>query len=391
VRVLIGAIWGTITLALVVVSPARADMYPDASNAKLPVARTNLGLGTIATQDADALVVVPFPASVCPGANPVDMLSVNVGSYPKADEMPACTLQGIKSALVVPNTYTQEPWPPAAFAAYMTNNNNVWSTGHSNSAVMYFGSIGTGTDRASAYGENLVISNAPQPIFMPPTSGSGHDLGFMVGLELDFNVYKKAGSNPLGHLFGLLITGGSEAVPVEEAFAVKIEALDSAAGTQQWRTLLVGADGASPLFASVGAVSAGAVSNSQTIRFQSWDSGTRRSADIFSDASGDFIMAMGQPQAAVVFKGPTGGPAAPIFMMEGTLAPANYMHVLAAGAGSPPELKASGTDTNVNLLLRPQGAGHVQISGGLPGAAGGGGLYVCADNTGQLYAKATCP
>jgi hypothetical protein len=50
-----------LTVALLVgialVATARADMYPDASNAVLPVARTNLGLGTMATQNANAVAI----------------------------------------------------------------------------------------------------------------------------------------------------------------------------------------------------------------------------------------------------------------------------------------------------------------------------------------------
>lgn len=40
-----------------VAAGARADMYQDASNAVLPVARTNLGLGTMATQNATAVAI----------------------------------------------------------------------------------------------------------------------------------------------------------------------------------------------------------------------------------------------------------------------------------------------------------------------------------------------
>ena len=380
---------------------ANADMYPDASNAVLPVARTNLGLGTMATQSANAVAItggtaslssltlpVTFPA--CPGANPIDMLAVNVGGYLKTDEMSACTVQGIKSAMVIPNTYTQAPWPPTAFAAYVTNNNNV-NTPSNNSAVGYFGVIGSGVDGASLYGSNQVVANAPQPMHAP-ISGSGHDFIFMVGQELDFNIFKKGTIAPSGHLYGLLITGASETVPTVEALGIYVQALDGTAGTKHWQTVLASQDSAADNFASIGAIALGANSSSQAITFNSSDvSSTRHQTRLLTSPEG--VMEV-DGRLAVSAVGQALDPSAVAFFKTGTDQDLEIRpHIsLATVVALVVTNDALNTNLGLELLASPLklGVGNVLMPG-LPASAGTGGLYVCADGVGQLYRKATCP
>jgi len=53
-----------------------------------------------------------------------------------------------------------------------------------------------------------------------------------------------------------------------------------------------------------------------------------------------------------------------VFRIIGVATPANYLDFLLAAASAHPELRAQGTDPNVNIGLRPMGTGKVQVLSG---------------------------
>jgi hypothetical protein len=175
------------------------------------------GLMRAADLAAGFTLPTTFPATF--GAGPTDHVSVNIGDYSAAREIPASVLQGLVSKVVVPTSYTQAPWPNTAISGYVLNGN----TTPGNSAVAILGFVGTTADVANPFGGNLIVSNASVFNY---ASGSGHDFQGGVGLEINANIVKKGVAAPHGILFGLKVGGGnSEAAPTLGANAVEVARL----------------------------------------------------------------------------------------------------------------------------------------------------------------------
>lgn len=165
-----------------------------------------------------------FPSSF--GATPTSEVIFNFGSFPVAGEIPAGVLQAYDCGMVVPVSYTQAAWPNTCFAAYIDNQN----AANTNSAVGFFSSgwadaPGTGTTGNSVLLYNGVLSNTdPANGYGAGTAANkGKDFGEMVGIEPDFNIWKKAaGVTPGGKLTGFRAIGGGEVVPSGGAFAYQV-------------------------------------------------------------------------------------------------------------------------------------------------------------------------
>jgi len=283
------------------------------------------------------------------GSTPADIVKLNIGSYALADEIPAGVVQGIVSSMVVPNTFTETPWPSTTFSAYLRNGNSA----SGNSSVGYFASLGTSVDGASNYGVNAVLSNTDKPVSSVSNAGLGHDFGQLNGIELDFNIMKKGAGTPSGSLFGLQFTGASEVAP---ALALAIDILPLDGTSIPWTTAIQVRDSAAVNFASVGSTGPAPNSASQQFAFQSWDASVRRTSSMYTDTSGDFHFRLAQNTIAAIVEGPTG---LPIFYALGTTAPANYIETVAGGTGVDPVIFATGSDTNVGLTLRTKGSSGI--------------------------------
>lgn len=124
-----------------------------------------------------------FPASF-PGSLPFDVMTINIGNYLTAWEIPAAVPQGFVSKMVIPTTYTQAPWPPTNFSGYCWNQNN---TGIGAPCVPFF-SLATTTGGASSavYHSNGIVSNAP-PQYAISGTGHGTNFGALIGSEMNPN------------------------------------------------------------------------------------------------------------------------------------------------------------------------------------------------------------
>lgn len=73
-----------------------------------------------------------------------------------------------------------------------------------------------------------------------------------------------------------------------------------------------------------------------------------------------------------------------ILMFSAVGTPVNEFTILNAAAGSGPILRATGSETNIDLILEPKGTGDIRLGGSLnmlvdPGSSGGGTIYSGSD------------
>ncbi|MCA0246942.1 MAG: hypothetical protein LCH93_10025 [Proteobacteria bacterium] len=212
--------------------------------------------------------IAKWPTSL--GSVPMSIASINHGDYPTKGMIPAGVLQQNVASMVVPTTYTQQPWPAVNFAGYSHNQGRTAGQ----SAVNFF-SVATVT-APNAHGANFngVISNG-EPVDAFAGQGRGHDFGTLVGYEVNPNIWKVGSSEPQGTLDGLrLIGGGDDVRPAGGAFGVRVFPLSGYGGPSPtyWNYLFFSEDGAasSPenesAFASIGATGIGNGVHSQSIR-----------------------------------------------------------------------------------------------------------------------------
>lgn len=204
-------------------------------------------------------LTLPWPASF-PGNVPVNGELLQVGGvFPVAGEIPAGVVQAANCTMTIPNSYTQGPWPPVCFTAYIDNQNSA----NPNSAVGFLTSgwanaPGTGTSGNNVTNFNGILSNTdPANGYGAGTAANkGKDFGEMIGFESDFNIWKKvAGVTPGGKVSAFVAIGGGEVVPSGGANAFRVGAF--AAGLP-WTNGFVSDAGAAVTGVRLGAVSTSA-------------------------------------------------------------------------------------------------------------------------------------
>lgn len=167
-----------------------------------------------------------FPGSI--GSTPVDLLTVDIGSFPVGDKIPAGTLETFESSIVIPTSFTGAPWPVTNYSAYVQQND----TASGASAVPFFSKaiIGTTSTTNSVYGLNSILAN------QTAAQSNGNDFNAMVGVEIDINLTALAGSaQPDGWIYGLTFRGASNTTTSSSEFmAIDLWALNSTTNTNPW-------------------------------------------------------------------------------------------------------------------------------------------------------------
>jgi hypothetical protein len=214
--------------------------------------------------------------------------TANVGGYPTAAMFGLDAVgiaQALTGAIEIPASSTA-----GNHAAGVAGYARTLSSGQG--AVGSFGFGGSGVAGGSAWGMNTVTTNAAVP---NPSDGQGFDGGAVYGLELDFNVVKKAGSVepnvPIRGIYfnGLSTTKGTNPI----VRAIEVEALNTTGSKIPWDDGFYTNDGAAVRGINLGAalVNTGATSvGSQPIRMASYLSGALKVADIQSDPFGNIIL-----------------------------------------------------------------------------------------------------
>jgi hypothetical protein len=153
----------------------------------------------------DSLITTALAPDDWTSAGIFNGLLKNVSSFPLANMFGGGTLfipQTLTGAISVPNTASGSAIAGFAVAGY----GNTAST--TVGAVGTFGFGGMSVDGSSAFGGNVVVSNAAQ--CAPQTSVVGYKSGFLVGMEIDVDLHLSGGVAPLGmSTIGLQILGGS--------------------------------------------------------------------------------------------------------------------------------------------------------------------------------------
>ncbi len=209
--------------------------------------------GKLLQTSLDKLIVhsYAFPSGFT--STPTNAVTFQFGTaFPIAGQMPAGTLQGIVSTMTVPNSYTQAPWPPATFAAYVDNQNSA----NTNSTVGYFhtgyaNAPGSGTLGNNVTGYNTVVQNT-DPVNGYAAPNLGKDFGQMVGFEADNNIWKKAaGITPAGKVDGFVAIAGGEVVPTGGSTAFRVGYVG---GGVPWTTAFITDNGAASAGLVLGSV-----------------------------------------------------------------------------------------------------------------------------------------
>ena len=207
---------------------------------------------------------------------PLAISDLNVGNYTTANMLPAGVLEGYRSAIVVPNSYTQAPYPVCNYSAYVSQNNT--ATGAS--VVPYFSLAAFDTDapNSSIYGANHVMNN------------NAHHFGAAFGVEYDFDIIPVAGGGaPSGSVYGISLKGGSTILPTGEVMGIDIWPLNVFTMTNPWIHGIFTRDGSiSGAFADIGTIAATAnPSTSPPISFRGRTAGgVLQRANILGDEKG---------------------------------------------------------------------------------------------------------
>lgn len=257
-----GSAGGASTLPLQFKVNGSLSQYPGTGTGNIlgPVSSTvnefalwNNTTGSLQKDAKDSLIghSYAFPSSF--GSTPTSAVLFQFGTaFPIAGEMPAGTLQGLVSTMTVPNSYSQAPWPPTTFASYIDSQNSA----NTNSVVGFFGSAyanapGSGTLGNNVTGFNYVISNtAPANGFSAPSLGK--DFGQLVGIEVDFNPWKRPGGvTPAGKIDGVVAILGGEVIPTGGATAFHVVFVP---GPPPWTTALLTDNGAASAGIHLGSI-----------------------------------------------------------------------------------------------------------------------------------------
>ena len=234
-----------------------------------------------------------FPLSF--GATPTSAATINIGAFPSSSEIPQGTFQGLDVSVVVPSTFTGAPWPATGISQYIVNNNP--NGGAGGSAVANFVVAFQGADQASVWAYNGVLTNNATVIDLNGTQ-LGHDIGTMIGIELDFNVVRKAGGIvPSGILDGVRLIGDSYVLPSFGASAVHVMVLGIATNLA-WSGAFVTDDGAAAAGMSLGALGTGISQNSQPIFLHGYKSDGSLISHYIQSLSND-TLAIGAPVVSV--------------------------------------------------------------------------------------------
>lgn len=204
------------------------------------------------------------------GSSPTAVNSIDFGSYPTAGKIPAGVMEQFAASMIVPATYTQQPWPNVNFAAYAENQ----GTTSGKSVVNYFGLALANGALGYAAGFNSVVGNVSSA--NPFTgAGLGGNFGLLVGLEVNPNIRKVGASAPTGSVEGIrLIGGGDDTRPLNGAYGINLFPLAGweTATLTYWTSFLFSQDGAistpanDSYFANMGATGAGNSVHSQAIK-----------------------------------------------------------------------------------------------------------------------------
>jgi hypothetical protein len=215
-----------------------------------------------------------FPSSITTATSAFE---INVGSYPPSTEIPAAVMQGLTVKVAVPATYTQNPWPPTAISAFITNAN---ANNANATAVALFGFAGTAGDTGAAPGTvtgmNVVASNCAK---LTCADGSGFN-GAVSGLEVNLDYKKKGAAQPsIGAAHGIRINGGSEVDAISGSFALHIDGLNLFTTPKlPWLYGIFSADGAATTGLFLGRASNSGDGTSQALAFRSRAAGADQDA-----------------------------------------------------------------------------------------------------------------
>ncbi len=285
----------------------------------------NPAIGVLAGFD----ITKAFPSSF--GNMPIDVTSINVGGFSAASQIPAGIPEALAVKLLVPSSYTQQPFPACSICSYVSSANAV--TGESHTA--YLGFAGSNANGSNPYGANLLVTNSPT---FNAVNGSGFDGNIFVGLEIDANIMKKSSTVPTGILYGLYLIGASETLPASNAVAIEIEPLNTGTGLA-WGTGINSTAGALSNFAQVGEATTANTVGSQPIIFRSKSGGIGRAATISSLSGGDISLA------------PASGAS---ISLAGVLSSAGTAPTVSACGGSP---SITSNSTSVKGVVTPGSGG----------------------------------
>lgn len=360
-----------LSLALALASPARADMYPDASNAVLPVARTNLGLGTIASSS-----VAVGNITVSTGINSLSITSDSVTSSggPNAPN--------VYGFLATYKCCTATATNAARFAA---------------GAEMLFNGQPSTSSTTNNYTASLAYAHTGLPV---PSAGGGLE-------GSNDNVLLQTGATGWSQLVGHEIDVTAQEAPLIKAGLIVLQSsADSRQGSAR--------DAAFLLENSSGAVG---WRNVIYIDLNTGENPLNVNACLWCAAEGTATIATGLDWHNFTFTG--NSLVLPGLVMGGV----GKTLTVGAGTGQAHDANAVAlmhAATNENLEVRGHSiiaagialeAVNDALSGivpmeilssnltiqsgltitGLPVSAGAGGVYVCQDSGGVLYRKASCP
>lgn len=254
-------------------------------------------LGHIPVFNSTTASLIADPSSETfptPVSSPIDLAVLSSGPGSSAiSEIPAGVVQGLVSKMLVPNTYTQAPWPCTNYSAYLINEN---TNDNGASAVSYFSTAIVGRANSSVWNFNSIGTNVPSDPW-GATPGAGLDFGIINGIELDFNICKVSSVQPLGQVNAIAINGASEqgVSPQGDAFAIHIYALngapllsDETLTAAPWNFGFATEPGACIIGVYLNAANYGASQNSQLLQFVSTNSSSDLYvAEIYSDPAGN--------------------------------------------------------------------------------------------------------
>jgi len=132
------------------------------------------------------------------------------------------------------------------------------------SVVGLFGFAGqTANNNGASFGLNVIAANCAR---VDCPYGSGFSTGTIVGAEIDLNQRKTGTTTPPGQAVGLFVTGDSESIPANGAYAVDVKHFGIGLNVP-WSVGFQTDDGAAQTGAMIGALNTTGLSDSQ---FLTW-------------------------------------------------------------------------------------------------------------------------
>lgn len=248
---------------------ARADMYPDASNAKLPAARINLGINPMVDDKTGAIAITgaTFEAVTAPGTT-ADQILAWVFCTSACLPLPA---QGggnydAVRGIGISNPGTTTPIV-AGVSGYVLANQPFVS--HGPSSVALFGTGAVNVDSGSVWGANTNVSDREYRVAQP----AGTHNRRVVGAEFDVSASYIDTS-----VTGVLV-GGNSVVQPSNSRAVVVVGQDFSASTPgaiaKWDSAYVTGNGIATHFAFIGTAGPPTgTTNSQDFQFTTLVGGT---------------------------------------------------------------------------------------------------------------------